>query len=312
MSTVLAPLAHGIRSRALHWLHAHRRLGALGEAGIEKDLDAYKALTETALAAGLVLRDGTAGSRERVLAGELLEFSWAQLGQGTRLYERLVHHPMKTDPVECYSHFVDAGYRHTGLDQLISHLAAAGAAQAAELLPNRRLAVANALRATGCGHTAAVPDWETLTRATWLGRVLEPWHIDWETGYDLTHTVFHLTDWGRRPHALPAALAAYLTHWLPVWTDLWTEVGEWDLVGELLTVAGCLPDPHTEIDDWQRLARLQHPDGLVPRDSDPVDDDLATRFQDHQHTTVVAVIAASIALTRDLETPAATGPDSGP
>jgi hypothetical protein len=308
MSTDLAPLAHRVRARALDWLHAHRQLGAFEAADVEKNLGAYKAVGETALAAGLVLRCGTAGSRERVLAAELLEFCWAQMGQGALLYERLSHHPVKTDPVECYSLFAAAGYRHPGLEQLITHLVTAGAVRAVEVLPNRRLAVANALRATGHDQGVGAPDWETLTRATWLGHLPQPWHIDWEAGYDLTHTVFHLTDWGRRPQALPADLAAYLGRWLPVWIDTWTEVGQWDLVGELLIVAGCLPAPYTEIDDWRRLAQLQHPDGLVPRDGDPVDDAPAARFEDHQHTTIVAVIAATVALTRDLDTPAAANP----
>lgn len=306
MSTALVPLAHRVRSRAVTWLHTHRRLGALRDGEIEKNPDAYKAVAETALAAGLVLGGGAAGSRERVLAAELLEFCWGQLGQGELLYERLLRNPTKTDPLECYFPFVRAGYRNPGLEQLISHCAAAGVGLAVEAVPNRRLAVANALRATGHEHGAAAPDWQALTRATWLGHSLQPWHIDWETGYDLTHTVFHLTDWGRRASALSGDLADYLTRWLPVWIDVWTEVEQWDLVGELLIVGGCLPEPHTELDDWQRLAGLQRADGLVPRDGEPTDDDPAIRFRDHQHTTVVAVIAATIVLSRGLDAAAAS------
>ncbi|WP_246111629.1 DUF6895 family protein [Streptomyces hawaiiensis] len=264
-------------------------------------MDAYKALAETALTAGLILRDGAASSREATLARELLDFCWTELKEGALLYEQLLRHPLATDAFECYGHFARAGYSHRGLERLTSHLAAAGTAQAVEHVPNRRLAVANALRITGHDRGAGAPDWETLTRATWLGSTPPPWHIDWMTGYAVTHTVFHLTDWGRLPHALPGDVTAYITRWLPVWTDVWTETCQWDLVGELLFIGSCLPEPYAEPDDWRRLAEIQHEDGLVPRDDQPVDDAPATRFQDHHHPTVVAAIAATIALTRALD-----------
>ncbi|MFI1335718.1 DUF6895 family protein [Streptomyces sp. NPDC020845] len=311
MSTALAGVAHDIRSRALGWLHTHRQLGALDGGDITGNTDGYKALAETGLAASLVLRDGTAGSREATLARELLDFSWAQLKEGALLYERLLRHPLATDTIEGYAHFARAGYRHPGLERLIPHHAALGAAHVVEHVPNRRLAVANALRLTGHDGGAGAPDWQTSARATWLGGTPAPWYIDWMTGYHVTHTVFHLTDWGRWPGGLPGDMAAYLTRWLPVWTDIWTETCQWDLVGELLLVGSCLPAPYAEPDDWRRLAELQHADGLLPRDDQPVDDDAVTRFHDHQHTTIVAAIAASVALARALDTPAAGAPAIG-
>jgi hypothetical protein len=266
MSTALAHTAHDIRSRALSWLHAHHPMGALEGDGLGGKAETYKALQETALAASLILRDGAAGSAE-------------------------------------YAHFARVGYRHPGVERLIPHIAAMGTVKAVEHVPNRRLAVANALRITGHDHGVSTSDWETLTRATWLGGNPEPWHIDWMTGYSVTHTVFHLTDWGSHPEWLPDDVVAYLVRWLPVWIDVWVESCQWDLVGELLIVGSCLPEPYGEITDWQRLADLQHADGLMPRDDQPVDDDLATRFRDHQHPTIVATIAGTVALTRALDTP---------
>jgi hypothetical protein len=308
VSTALAGIAHDIRSRALGWLHTHRQLGALDGGDIDGDTEGYKALAETGLAACLVLRDGAAGSRERALARELLEYSWAQLKEGALLYERLLRRPLATDALESYAHFARAGCRHPGVERLIPHLAAMGAARFVEHVPNRRLAVANALRITGHDRGAGAPDWRTLARATWLGGTPAPWYIDWMTGYSVTHTVFHLTDWGRWPGGLPGDVAGYLTRWLPVWTDVWAETCQWDLVGELLLVGSCLPEPYAELDDWRRLAELQHADGLLPRDDQPVDDDPVTRFQDHQHTTVVAVLAATVALARALDAPATGTP----
>lgn len=82
-----------------------RRTARRGHLG---NLETYKALGEVALAAGLLRQGGTAGAREGVLAAELLDFCWDQLGEGALLYERLLHHPLTTDPVELYSHFTRA------------------------------------------------------------------------------------------------------------------------------------------------------------------------------------------------------------
>jgi hypothetical protein len=302
MRSALAQTAHDIRSRALRWLHTHRSLGAL-EGDVEADTETYKELQETALVASLILRDGAAGGEERTLARELLDFSWRQFEDGALLYERMLRRPVATDALEGYGCFARAGYRHPGVELLIPHFAAMGTAEAVEHVPNRRLAVTNALRITGHDHGVKAPHWETLTRATWLGSTPEPWFIDWMTGYCVTHTVFHLTDWGRHPQGLPDDVVSYLVRWLPVWTDIWVESCQWDLVGELLIVGSCLPEPYGEMSDWQRLAEIQHADGLVPRDDQPVDDDPVTRFRDHQHPTIVAAIAGTLALARALDTP---------
>ncbi|WP_030659502.1 DUF6895 family protein [Streptomyces rimosus] len=310
MSPAPARTAHDIGSRALTWLHANREHGALSDvprADLADEAEAYKAVGETALAASLVLRSGVAGTAELGLARELLEFCWGQLDDGSLLYERMLRHPLATDPMETYAHFFRGGYRHPKVERLIAHTVALRSTHVVEHIPNRRLAVANAARVVGLDHGPGASDWAGLTRATWLGATPEPWHIDWLTGYSVTHTAFHLTDWGRLPDGLPTDLAHYLTRWLPVWTDIWAEAGQWDLMAELMIVGTCLPEPWTEDDDWQRLAAVQHADGMVPRDDQPVDGDAAQRFDAHQHPTIVALIAGTLALVRALDTPKQPG-----
>ncbi|MET2716708.1 hypothetical protein ABXV03_13340 [Streptomyces harbinensis] len=300
MTTAVTPIAHQVATRAFGWLLAHRDHGALPE-GTTADLgdpnSVYKPLGEAALAGSLVLRESAAGSESMRAARELLDFGWRQLREGDLLYERQLRHSLLTDPLEMYAHFVRAGYRHPGMDALLRHNAALRSVRAAEVVPNRRLAIANAARLAGLDYGF---DWAALTRATWLGATPEPWAIDWMTAYSMTHTVFHLTDWGARPEGLPAEIAGYLTTWLPVWTDIWREVAQWDLVAELMIVGSCLPDPVCDPADWAALAAVQHPDGLMPRDGEPVSEDPARRFADHQHTAVVAAVAGSIAVSRTL------------
>ncbi|MCX4744018.1 hypothetical protein OG455_00565 [Kitasatospora sp. NBC_01287] len=297
--------AHTVAATSLAWLHGQHQLGrgALPpDAGIEPaDPDgAYKPLGEYALAASLVLRERVAGAAETRLARELLERGWQQLRCGDLLFDRQLRYQLLTDPLETYAHFVRGGYRHRALDQLLAELGELRSSHAVEMYPNRRLAVANARRVAGLDHR---PDWGALADATWLGARPEPWAIDWKTAYDMTHTVFHLTDWGARPEGLPEPIASYLHDWLPVWLDVWSEAGLWDLVGELLIVDACLARPVGDARAWERLAQAQRPDGLLPRDSDPVDDsDPDATFKNHEHTAVVAVVAGTLTLARALGT----------
>ncbi|MBW5422960.1 hypothetical protein GKQ77_15535 [Streptomyces sp. BG9H] len=294
-----------VTGRALGWLHRNRPYGAFPapETADVADPDGYyKSLGETALAASLLLREGSVPPPgHEQAARELLDFAWAQLRQGDLLYERQLRHPLMADPLELYAHFTRGGHRHERLDALLVHLSGLRTHQGAELVPNRRLAVANAARIAGFagpGGFAGGADWSGLLAATWLGRLPEPWAIDWMTAYCMTHTVFHVTDWGGLPHALPGDVVAYLECWLPVWIDIWSEIEEWDLVVELLIVDACLPRPGHHLDVWERLAAVQHADGLVPRDGKPVDDEPEQAFRDHQHTAVVTVVAGTLAQAR--------------
>ncbi|MEV6675079.1 hypothetical protein [Streptomyces sp. NPDC051162] len=299
----VATAARSMADRALSWLHANRAHGALPEGTTETIADpdsVYKPLGETTLAASILLRDGVAGAGQLVAAQALMDFTWQQLREGDLIYERQLRHTLMTDPLEMYAPFVRCGYRHADLDRLLAHHARLRSVAGVELLPNRRLAVANAARVAGLDHDA---DWAALARATWLGAAPEPWAINWITAYSMTHTVFHLTDWGGRPHGLPPELTAYVRTWLPVWIDIWREVGQWDLVTELLIVGASLDEPYCEPSDWEAIAALQHEDGFVPRDADPVDDDPHQRFKDHQHTVVVTAVAGSIALARAAREP---------
>jgi hypothetical protein len=292
--------AHTMGSRALRWLHDNHAFGTLPTHTVVdfEDRDsAYKPLGETALATSLVLREGVAGPADLAMARSLADFAWEQFRDGDFLYERQVRHTLVTDPLETYAHFVRAGIRHGRLDDLTTHLAGLRSARAVEMMPNRRLAVANAARVAGVGPP---PDWAALVADTWLGAEPEPWAIDWMTGYHVTHTVFHVTDWGAHPELLPARTVDYLRTWLPVWVDVWLEVSQWDLVGELLIVDACLDEPVCDPSTWARLARAQRPDGMLPRDAEPVDEDPRRAFKDNEHTAVVAIVAGTLTLARSL------------
>jgi hypothetical protein len=311
MSTPLAKTAHQLACRAFEWLrrsHEHGALPADTTAELADPDSVYKPLAETALACSLVLREGVAGPREAQTARELLDFAWQQLRAGDLLYERQLRYPLMTDPLEVYAHFVRAGFRHPRLESLLTHLDGLRSRHASELMPNRRLAAANAARITGLDSGRDRDHWDTLAAATWLGSTPEPWAIDWMTAYTVTHTVFHLTDWGARPDGLGPALQDYLHAWVPVWIDVWREVAQWDLLAELMIVDTCLDEPACTVQDWEALAAVQHADGMMPRDGDPVPDDPAEAYLANHHTTVVAAVAGTLALSHGLGATTAAAP----
>ncbi len=296
----VATTAHQMASRALDWLAEHHQLGALNletTVDMPRPDETYKPLGETALCASLTLREGVAGPNEAETAQRLLDFAWEELREGDLLYARQLRHPMLTDPLELYAHFARAGYRHAKLDALLRHLLRLRSPRVAEVLPSRQLAVASAARIVGIDDQR---NWAELTAFTWLGATPEPWAMDWMAAYNVTHTVFHLTDWGADRDGLPPHIQEYLATWLPAWVETWREVGQWDLIAELLLTDNCLPEPVCGAESWERLAAVQHEDGMLPRDDEPLPDDPAEVYRMHHHPTVVAVAAGTIALSRAL------------
>lgn len=295
-------IAQQLGTRALSWLHTSYQ-GSYGKfadnsvINLSEPDDIYKPLCEVAMASSLVLRDGVAGPHDIHAARDLLTTAWGQLREGDMLYERQLRYVTITDPLETYAHFARLGHRHAALEELLESLSRLRAVHAVEIQGSRQLAVANARRIIGLSHR---PDWAALAARTWLGALPEPWTVSWSTAYQVTHTVFHLTDWGARPQDLPEPMRDYLHDWLPVWLDIWLEIGEWDLVGELLIVDSCIGEPITGRSGWEALASVQRADGLVPRDNEPIEDDEELAIRAHEHTAVVAVVASTVALSRAL------------
>jgi uncharacterized protein DUF6895 len=290
--------AHQVAVRALGWLDMARDHFAL-PADIAPDRlrpnEDVKPVGELALAASIVLREAATGSREAQLAPALAAFAWAQFRDGDVLYELQREQPIETFPTEVYAWFARIGYRNSQLDELLAHLNSLRAARVPEVVPNRALAIFNAERLLGLPNRVEPAE---LTARTWLGGTPEPWAIDFFTLYAVTHTVFHLADWGARSASLPAHLQTYLHAWLPVWLEVYLEAGQWDLLCELLIVDQCLTEPGDHPHVWEALARAQQPDGLLPTGPGRVPTDPVKAFHAHYHPTVVAVIAGTLAVSR--------------
>ncbi|MEV8566682.1 hypothetical protein AB0436_14090 [Streptomyces sp. NPDC051322] len=300
---------HGVGSRALDWLYSHRdgfRLEEHPEPGVGM-LERFKPLGELALITKVIFREGVAGSQQAATARKLLDHAWHQLlDSGARLVEGQRHEPLSPVPWEVYVPFKELGYSSPGIETAAHLNHRLGSWAALEVMPNRRLGISAMERRYGL--RPSLPQDEAFDR-TWLARSPEPWTVEGHIGYDITHTVFHLTDWGENPSGLPPAVADYLATWLPVWLDDWLDLERWDLLGELLVVDACLPEPTLDATAWQGFAAAQQPDGAMPAIGAMPEGDPESVFDIVYHPTLVAAFASALAVSRamtDLATPSAT------
>lgn len=292
-------LAQRVCSGALGWLACVRSKFALpvGVAAENVPTKALKSLGELGLAMSLVVREAVAGADDAQTARVLLDFAWDQLEHGAVLYRRQLHDPANSVPMELCAPFARAGYHHEPLTALCAHLCSSRAARTRELLPNRQLAVIAAARQLGL---PAPVEPMVLVERTWLGGQPEPWMLTPANAYALTHTVFHLTDFGADPAGLAQQLQDYLHTWLPVWVEVFTETQRWDLLAELLIVDACLSTPAWYPQAWERLAQARYPDGMVPNGVTRVPSDREKAFGNHHHPTLVAVIAGTLTVSRSV------------
>ncbi|MDT0430949.1 DUF6895 family protein [Streptomyces salyersiae] len=308
MDALTVRLAHQVCDGALAWLDRVRGCFALPRGVPDHEIDgsALKALMELSLAAWLVQREAVAGPDSGRTADGLLRFAWNEFREGDLLYRLQRHTPAATFPLEVYSIFAAAGLRHSALEELIAYQAGLRASRVLEHVPNRCLAVLAAARRTGLPPMPDAAD--VLTPRTWLGGTPEPWMLDGNNAYGMTHTVFHLTDWGARPEGLPPALDDYLRRWLPVWVEVFDETAVWDLLGELLAVDMCLRAPDFYRPVWEHLARAQRDDGMVPNGLTRPSQEPEIAFLNHHHPTIVAVVAGTVTVARAMNRTPAPAP----
>lgn len=310
----------GVTLAALSWLDGHREHFRLPddvtEAGVDHDAT-LKPLGELAQLSLSISRVSPPGGRVHRLARGLLEFAWEEARHGALYLEMARAEPHAAHFLEMYAPFPEAGLRHREFEAFARLMAGTRSWAATEQEPTRRLSVLRAEERLGLVTPRSSAAGEAARR-TWLGGLPEPWAFESRSGYAVTHHVFHVTDWGTRPAGLPADLTEYLAHWLPAWIDTCLEGEFWDLAGELLAVASCLPtpDPPTppgedaeDTDAWRRYAAGQSVSGAFAEQGAVPDTAGHDTFLACYHPTLVAAFASALAAVR---APGAAAPLCGP
>lgn len=295
-------LMHEVGAKALDWLYVNREGFRARRDPDTSDYEAkerLKPIGEIALIGKVLFREGVAGSQQADRTRRLLDFVWQDLLEGGMVLARMQREePLSPVPLEIYVPFKELGYQCPALDDTLN-LSTRLSSWPADAHAVRRLGLVRVQARAGLAGPDPEADTAHVLRDTWLGRTPEPWTVGQHIGYDITHTVYHLTDWGEKPHQLPPDIADYLALWLPVWMDDWADIGNWDLLGELLVVDACLPEPELDEGVWRRFAEAQLPDGLVPdRAGAPLGEDRWETFDLHYHPTLVAAFAAVLGTSR--------------
>lgn len=301
MTAAPPALLHRVGDQALAWLHAHREFFRLTDDDRQTGrglVERLKPIGELAINMRVLAREGIAGSRQHDISVRLLDHAWRDLLDGGNVLAELQdREPLSPVPLEIYANLHELGHRHPGLEAAIDLARTTTSWQAVEMLPNRRLGLLNAERKLGLVPSG---DPEQALAATWLGRTPEPWTAQLHIAYDVTHTVFHLTDWGAAPDRIPPRIAAYLALYLPAWAQDWAELEHWDLLGELLVVDACLPRPTLDAQLWERYAAAQSADGAMPVQHEMPAGSPETVFDLVHHPTLVAAFASAMATSRAL------------
>ncbi|WP_128434918.1 DUF6895 family protein [Streptomyces cyaneus] len=293
-------LMHTVGVRALEWLWAHRD-GFRLEPDVDPEvgfLERFKPVGELALICRVLFREGVAGSRQAELARKLLDHTWRHTLDGGRMLVRGQRiEPLSPIPFEVYLPYKELGYSEPEVERatVLYHRLESWAAL--ELDPTRRLGLSAFQRRFGL--TPRMPEAD-IVGSTWLARTPEPWTVSGHIAYDVTHTVFHLTDWGEHPDGLPPDIVDYLAMWLPVWIDDWLDLERWDLLGELLVVDACLPRPTLDERAWEGFAAAQQPDGAMPAMRTMPEGEPDEVFDMVYHPTLVAAFASVLATSRAL------------
>ncbi|MFI0544008.1 DUF6895 family protein [Streptomyces sp. WSLK1-3] len=291
----------GLAEAALTWVSAHRDGFALGDDALAEHGNVnttWKPLGELAQVCVCVRRHTDPADPLHARASDLLSFAWQQTGRGALFGELQRLEPFATYPLEVYAAFASAGLRHAGYERATATVARTRGWHVTEQEPNRRLSVLNSERRSG------IPQHGDMARAlerTWLAGLPEPWTFELAAGYTLTHVIFHLTDWGLNPQAVPQPIAAYLRHWLAPWLDTCLEDEQWDLSCELLAVASALPGPPERdllLESWARLSPAQDDSGAVPEVGGRGSRTTAPAFLDCYHSTLMTAFAAVLTLGR--------------
>lgn len=292
-------LLHAVGDRALTWLDNQRERFRLAPGDFADNAtvtERLKPIGELGLNMQVLFREGVAGSRQKARAGQLLDFAWRELLDGGNVLARLQHdEPLSPVPLEIYATFHELGRRHPGLEETLAISRRTTTWTTLEMVPNRRLGVLNAERKLGLSPSS---DFDQAMARTWLGQLPEPWTVQLHIAYDITHTVFHLTNWGEAPERIPPAVAEYLTRYLPAWLEDWADLEHWDLLGELLVVDACLPRPALDAELWERYAAAQSPTGAMPIHHQMPQGDPAQVFDQVHHPTLVAAFASAMATSR--------------
>ena len=150
------------------------------------------------------------------------------------------------------------------------------------------------------------PDWLKLYGNTVLAAAPDALHIDKEATYAITHTLFYLSDWGRRLPPFQEAETARVTSILDCLIVHYWRLRHWDLLGELLANRLAMRARRSRLEAGAATAFLKawRRDGCIPGEGTeieglekaPASEHESIIFRECYHTTLVGILYCVSAL----------------
>jgi hypothetical protein len=257
-----------------------------------RQLALLKPLAEYALCHELLL---SYGSQDQRLTENFL-WAWDELEQGELIRRLVLARPDAFCAASAYAPFRRYGYRNHRLDSVLQEVSQLVGTRVAEMQAWLRLGFLHAM--AGIEGSRYDPQ---ESGPTWLLAMPEPWIVNDDIVYSVTHEVFYSSDFGRATCQFPDEIIAYLELWLPVWTRCYIAQENWDLTAELVMVADCLPTFVWDKDPLPLLLARQNSKGEVPgpvgAGSSFIDDTQTAEeaaFWGCYHTTLVSAMAVGL------------------
>jgi hypothetical protein len=229
----------------------------------------------------------------------LQKFVLRHCGEST-LVDSAIRYPSQAFPLLLpYLVLRGAGLRTNECERALDIALRRGALSTIELVPFRLL-VNYFLWKSGLLTTEA--PWRQMYMATTLGQAANTIVIDNKcAAYSITHTIFYMTDFGRRGDLLTAADLDRATSILESLLVHYWRLGHYDLLGELLVSCDCLRARRVGIyaDAAAAFRRANRQDGSVPAerrpeqaapDSDDRSNATSMSFDFCYHTTLIAAL----------------------
>lgn len=290
--------ARYIRSELLNWVTANRDHFSLAHAvDPAHALVLLKPLGELALTCDILNRDGDEGKKRQ--AHGLMHWAWLQLDSGRIIHDLLLSRPDLIILSSIYASFHKNGFRRAETLHLLKYLTKTAFASAVQFPNWRRLNFEHALETLGIGRMRAVG-----IANMWSTRRPEPWLIEHDSAYAMTHEVFYVTDFGRLRTRLPSKIAEYISIWLPSWIEIFRLEQNFDILAELLMVSCCVNDSPSAGSTYADLANIVRERGFLPG-PESGGNNLQSNSDSHErsiflsnyHTVLVGLLAADLALT---------------
>lgn len=257
-----------------------------------RQLTLLKPFSEYVLCNELLLSLGLEG---RFL--ENLDWAWDQVECGDVITRLLLARPDSFCVASVYAPFHRLGFHNSRLESVLKAVSELRGTQSVGMPAWLRLGFQHAM-AQVMG-TQYRPE---SAGATWLLAKSEPWFINDDILYSITHEVFYASDFGRSLCQLHSDVLRYLEIWIPIWTRCYIEHGNWDITGELIMVAECLPEFSWDRNDpmpalLEQQAESGEVQGLPGAGSsllDGTETQEQAAFYNCYHTTLVAAMAVSM------------------